>query len=104
MAKNFEERCTDAMETIAGAMESISKTNENLLKSQRMLNDNFLLHQANSEKAHELLAACTNGLGADIHGIRDDFKATMYPIFRWMAVAVIVIAGGTAVGKLLLGM
>ena len=92
------------MEKIADATGAISESAKAIYASQKLLNDNFLLHQANSEKAHELLAACTNGLGVEVHGIRDDFKATMYPIFRWMAVAVIVIAGGTAVGKFLLGM
>jgi len=100
-SKSFEERTTDAMETIAGAMESISETNKVIAGSQKLLNDNFLLHQERSEKAHELLTVCTDNLGTEVHGIRDDFKTTVYPIFKWMAVALIVIAGGASALKLL---
>jgi len=91
---DFEKRCADAMETIASAMVTISKSTEGIEASQKQLNDNFLLHQAKSESDHLALKE-------EAHGIRQDLKETMYPIFKWLVIAVIAIAGGTAVVRLL---
>jgi len=89
------------MERIADATGAISESAKAIYASQKLLNDNFLLHQASSEKAHELLAQCTNGVKCEVQGIREDFKEAVYPIFKWLAVAIIVIAGGTEALKVL---
>ena len=89
------------MEKIASATDAISKSADAIYTSQKLLNDNFLLHQERSEKAHELLAQSTNGVKTEVVGIREDFKATMYPIFKLAIAAIIVIAGGTEALKIL---
>lgn len=89
------------MESIADAVAAISKSTEAIEASQKQLNDNFLLHQEKSEKSHELLAQIASGTKDEVHGIKEDLKATIFPILKWAVVALIVIAGGAEALKLL---
>lgn len=101
MPSALEKRIGDAMETIANAMEQISETTKAIESSQRLLNDNFLLHQTQNKSDHVALKLCAEGVKEEVHGLREDFKTTVYPIFKWMAVAIIVIAGGAEALKFL---
>jgi len=50
-----------------------------------------------NEKLSQILAAQSS----ELKSIREDFKTTVYPIMKWLAVAIIVIAGGAEAVRLL---
>ena len=83
------------MDTIAQAMGELANTSKNILEVQKEFNDNFLLHQKESEMHFE-------NIRTDLSGMRDDFKNWFYPLFTKVVLGLLAI-GGASVGLKLFG-